>query len=155
MLMTNMTEQAIRQICSWEYDYPYSVYNYMPYDEAMKSGARITQPEHQNDFLCFWDGNKLIAYINLLLRADKLFLGIGLAPDYCSKGMGKSFLLQGVEQAYKKYGNDIELWLQVRKWNERAIKCYLSCGFELKYSKTITDRFGKDEEFCFMRLENY
>lgn len=153
MLITNMTERAARQICSWNYEYPYSVYNYRPYDEAVKTGARITQNEYKDNYLCFWNEcDILIGYVSLIKKSDKLFLGIGLAPEYCSKGFGKTILLQSIEKAKQKYGNDIDIWVQARSWNERAIKCYISCGFELQYLNTMPDKSNKSIEFYFMKL---
>ena len=156
MLVTDMTEAAVKQICAWKYEYPYSVYNYLPYDEAVKTGARITKSEYKNDYLCFWDKSRiLIGYVRFIINSDKLFLGIGLAPEYCSKGLGKTILLQSIEKAKQKYGDDTEIWVQVRSWNERAIKCYATCGFEMQYSDELPDKSGKTEKFCFMRLNNY
>ena len=151
MLITDMTKAAARQICSWNYEYPYSVYNYLPYDEAVRTGARITLSEYKNDYLCFWNENDtLIGYLSLIKKADKLFLGIGLAPEYCSKGLGKTILLQSIKITNQRYGDEAEIWVQVRSWNERAIKCYTSCGFEAQYCEELPDRFGNIENFCFM-----
>lgn len=44
--------------------------------------------------------------------------------------------------------------MQVRSWNERAIKCYLKSGFVEKYRDTITDRFNKTTDFIFMKYES-
>ena len=152
MLITNMTDAAARQICSWKYEYPYSVYNYLPYDEAVRTGARITKSECKDDYLCFWnEGDILIGYVSLIKRSEKLFLGIGLAPEYCSKGLGKKILFQSIEKAKQRYGDDTEIWIQVRSWNERAIKCYTSCGFEAIYNDNIPDKSGNIEKFCFMK----
>lgn len=152
MFITNMTERATRQICSWNYEYPYSVYNYLTYDEAIKTGARITKSEYKNDYLCFWNESEvLIGYVSFIKRSDKLFLGIGLAPEFCSKGLGKTILLQSIEKAKQMYGSDTEIWVQVRSWNERAIKCYTSCGFEMQYSDELPDKSGVIEKFCFMK----
>ena len=152
MLITNMTEKAARQICAWNYEYPYSVYNYIPYDEAVKTGARITKKEFKDNYLCFWNESEiLIGYVSFIKNTDKLFLGIGLAPEHCSKGLGKAILSESIKKAKQKYGEDTEIWVQVRSWNERAIQCYSSCGFEAQYYEELPDRFGKTEKFCFMK----
>ena len=152
MLITNMNTSAARQICAWNYEYPYSVYNYLPYDEAVKTGARITRSEYQDDYLCFWDeSDVLIGYVSLMKKADRLFLGIGLAPAYCSKGFGKEILLRSIEIAKQTYGEDIEIWVQVRSWNDRAIKCYSSCGFKMQYSDELSDKSDNQEKFIFMK----
>ena len=68
------------------------------------------------------------------------------------KGHGKTYLKQGLETAKARYPGS-EIWVEVRSWNIRAIKCYESCGFTEKYKETIKDRFGNDTEFVFMILE--
>lgn len=151
MFITNMNEQAAKQICSWEYEYPYSVYNYYNYEEALQVGARIIQSQYADDYLCFWNDDKLEAYISYIFQSDRLYLGISLSPDCCGKGMGKEYLLKGIQEAYKKYGTDISIWLKVRSWNKRAVKCYLSCGFIIEYAQIAKNRFNSDEEFCFMK----
>ena len=153
MIITSMSEQAARQICDWNYEHPYSVYNYLPYEEAIRANARIVNSEYKDDYLCFWnDGDTLIGYVSLILKSGRLFLGIGLAPEYCSKGFGKTILLQSIEIAKQRYGASTEIWVQVRCWNERAIKCYSSCGFEFQYYEDLPDRYGKTEKFSFMKL---
>ena len=152
MLITAMTEAAGRQICSRKYEYPYSIFNYLPYDEAVRTGARITKSECKDDYLCFWnESDILIGYVSFIKKSEKLFLGIGLAPEYCSKGLGKKILFQSIEKAKQRYGDDTEIWIQVRSWNERAIKCYISCGFEAIYNDNIPDKSGNIEKFCFMK----
>ena len=58
-----MNLSAVKAICSWQYPEPYDVYNYM----------------------CFWENQKLSAYINIYTKDDKVFIGIGLSPDCCGK----------------------------------------------------------------------
>lgn len=155
MHITNMTEQAARQICAWNYKDPYSVYNYLPYDEAVRTNARITQREYKDDYLCFWNESEtLIGYVSFIKKADKLFLGIGLAPEFCSKGFGKIILSHSIIEAQKRYGKSVEIWVQARSWNERAMKCYSSCGFEAQYIEKMPDKSGKTERFCIMKLLN-
>ena len=144
-----MNEAAAKQICSWKYKAPYHIYNYMPYEDALKSKAAVVDSEKADNYLCFWDSNTLVAYINIFLNMEKVFLGIGIAPELCGKSLGKVYLRQGICEALKRYP-DRELWVQVRSWNKRAISCYKTCGFAEKYRKSVGDRFGKNEEFVFM-----
>ena len=153
MRITEMNEAAVKQICSWKYEYPYSVYNYLSYEEALMTGARITQNKYSDDYLCFWNESEiLIGYVSLIKKADRLYLGIGLAPDYCSKGLGKTILLQSIEKARQKFGDETEIWVQVRAWNERAIQCYISCGFKKQYLSSMPDQSGESVKFCFMKF---
>ena len=142
-----MSESAVKDICSWRYLPPYNVYN-CEYDETSRS---LLKEENRKNYLCFWGNNTLNAYINIYSKNDMLFLGIGLSPEKCGKGLGKAYLLQGISEAKKRYPNK-KIWVQVRSWNQRAIKCYESCGFKEQYIATARDRYDKDEEFVFMCL---
>ena len=151
-MSTTMNLSAVKAICSWEYPEPYEVYNYMSYVKAVRNNSPLLKEENKDNYLCFWEDDTLTAYINIYLKDSNVFIGIGLAPDYCGKGLGKTYLKQGIETAKNRYP-DREMWVQVRSWNKRAIKCYESCGFKEKYKEIIKDRFGNYEEFLFMMLE--
>ncbi len=151
-MVTSMNISAVNAICSWQYPEPYDVYNYMSFEEAVKSNSPLLKEENKNNYQCFWENEVLSAYINIYTKDDKVFLGIGLSPDYCGKGLGKAYLKQGIETAKVRHP-DSEIWVEVRSWNVRAIRCYEGCGFIEKYRKIIKDRFGNDVEFVFMKLE--
>ncbi len=147
-----MNPEAAKQICDWKYEPPYSVYNYMTYEEAVKKQAAITQPENADNYLCFCNNKKLVAYTSVISENDKVYIGIGIAPQFCGQGLGDIYLNKTVLEAQKRYP-DKETWVQVRSWNERAIKCYKKSGFVEKYRKILLDRFNQNTEFVFMRYE--
>lgn len=151
-MLTPMNISAVSAICQWKYPRPYDVYNYMTFEEAVISDSPLLKAENKDNYLCFWKDETLTAYINIYKKDDRVFLGIGVAPDLCGKGLGKAYLKQGIEKAKILYP-DSELWVQVRSWNIRAIKCYESCGFKEKYKETEEDRFFNKAEFVFMGLE--
>lgn len=151
-MITSMNLSAVKTICSWQYPEPYDVYNYMSFEEAVNCGSPLLKEENENNYMCFWENEVLSAYINIYTKDDKVFIGIGLSPDCCGKGHGKTYLKQGLEIAKARYPGS-EIWVEVRSWNIRAIKCYESCGFTEKYRRIINDRFGNDTEFVFMILE--
>ena len=141
---------AAKSICLWQYPKPYDIYNYMSFDDAVKKDSPLLKEEYKNNYLCFFENDTLTAYINIYKKDCKIFIGIGVAPDYCGKGLGKTYLKKGIAEAESRYPES-EIWVEVRSWNERAIKCYEKCGFKKQYKKTIKDRFGRDEEFIFMK----
>ncbi len=145
-----MNSEAAKQICSWQYEPLYSVYNYITYEEAVKNQAAIIQSENANNYLCFWDDETLVAYTSINLTEDKVFIGIGVAPQLCGSGLGNDFLNKTVIEAQKRFPLN-EIWVQVRSWNERAIKCYRKSGFVEKHREIIHDRFNEKTEFVFMR----
>lgn len=146
-----MNPEAAKQICSWRYEQPYSVYNYITYEEAVKKQAAITQPENADNYLCFWNDENLIAYTSIILKDEKVYIGIGVSPQFCGQGSGNYYLNKTLFEAKKRYPLN-EIWVQVRSWNERAIKCYRKSGFVEKHREIIYDRFNDKTEFVFMRF---
>ena len=148
-----MTGEAAKQICSWRYAPPYNVYDYLSYETALNEQAAITKTENADNYLCFWNDVTLVAYTSIIPKGENLYIGIGVAPQFCGQGMGETLLNQTIIECKRRHP-DKEIWVQVRSWNERAIKCYLKCSFVEKYRDTITDRFNKTTEFIFMKFEN-
>ena len=59
-----------------------------------------------------------------------VFIGIGVKPELCSRGYGQRILYE-TYQISKEVYPDKSLYLEVRTWNERAIRCYQKAGFEI------------------------
>ncbi len=148
-----MTVEAAKQICSWRYEPPYDVYDYLTYEAAFNEQAAITKIEKADNYICFWNNGTLVAYTSIISKEHKINIGIGIAPQFCGQGMGETFLNQTILECKRRYSRK-EIWVQARLWNERAIKCYLKCGFVEKYRDTIIDRFNKTAEFIFMQYES-
>lgn len=97
------------------------------------------------------DCNCLCGYIRLLDKNECVFIGIGLKPSLCGQGLGK-VLMEIVKEQCKKIYTDKKIALEVRSFNERAIKCYKSAGFN------VVDTYRKDTPLGygeFVRMEFY
>jgi ribosomal protein S18 acetylase RimI-like enzyme len=150
-----MTEEYAREISYWRYKGEYAVYNTPSYEEMIQKNSGLVNPDKKENYHCFInEDGKLIAYLNLLKRDNNtIFLGIGLAPEFCGKGIGKEILKEGIKIAEVKY-RDCSIELQVRSWNKRAVKCYKSAGFVITKTETIKDHDGNDTEFTFMKYNS-
>lgn len=84
-----MTAEAAKQICSWRYEPPYDVYDYLTYETALNEQAAITKTENAHNYLCFWNDVTLVAYTSIILKDDRVYIGVGIAPQFCGKGFGK------------------------------------------------------------------
>ncbi len=73
---------------------------------------------------------------------DLIVLGVGLKPEYCGKGLGLPVMETLTAKAEALYPNEI-ISLEVRRFNERAIKCYEKAGFKIvdKYMKETMDGY--------------
>ncbi len=150
----NMNDIYAKDICSWNYENEYSVYNLPSYFEAVDKGYGITKKENRDNYICYIYNEEVIAYINMKKMPDKkIFFGIGLRPDYCGKGKGKYFLNDGINEIKNRFPNYL-IYLEVRSFNQRAIKAYEKVGFVITETKVKKDSFGNDTEFVIMELKN-
>ena len=130
LVYRNLTEEAKRQICEWKYDGEYALYNLPTYEEMRVQQIGFMDAETENNYYGFWDGNVLVGFINILEEKTEVFIGIGVNPDLCGKHYGQQILLIAYEISKRLYPNK-PLYLEVRTWNTRAVKCYEKAGFRI------------------------
>ncbi len=149
-IIKNMDEYILKEIISWKYEGIYSEYNMHSYEKLKERGSSITKPQNKKNYLCYFKNEELIAYTNVTKKENgELFLGIGLAPKYCGKGLGNEILMHSIKEAKTIYPGT-KITLQVRSWNKRAIRCYQKAGFKYLKTETIKDHNGNQTEFVFM-----
>lgn len=149
----NMNEDILREIIKWKYEGEYAEYNLESYEKLKERKSSLLDPNKSQNYLCYFTENELIGYTNLVERENgELFLGIGLAPKYCSKGIGKELLIDTINKAKEKH-NGKNIVLQVRSWNKRATSCYEKVGFKVIKTEVVKDHSGNKTEFIFMKYE--
>ncbi len=122
------TEEEKRAICEWKYQDEYAIYNRPPYEEQAAAKRGFANPV--NCFYSFRDGKKLIGYINLVEKETEVFFGIGVKPDCCNQGYGQAITKMACGLSHRLYPGK-PLYLEVRTWNTRAVKCYEKAGFRI------------------------
>lgn len=142
-----ITESEKYIISSWKYLGKESVYNRPSYEEDKKT--RTGFADDANHFYSFYEAEKLIGYINLREKENGIWFGIGVHPACCGQGYGQRIIMQSFEIAKELFGDE-RLYLEVRTWNKRAIRCYEKCGFQI-----VGDTFRRcvgngEDEFCRM-----
>jgi len=129
-IIKNMDENILNEIISWKYDGKYSEYNMDSYNDLKARNSRIVNSKNWDNYNCYFKENELIGYTNVVEKENgEIFLGIGLAPKFCGKGLGYGILKNTMSIIKEKYPGS-KIVLSVRSWNERAIKCYEKIGFE-------------------------
>lgn len=123
-----MTEEEKRTVCCWQYPAPYHIYNTASYDEMVSAGRGFANPDKQKNYYSYYSGDTLAAYTNFSVKEDSVLIGISLAPELCGKGYGENILRCACRLCRELYP-DKTIFLQVRTWNIRAIKCYEKAGF--------------------------
>lgn len=122
------TEEEKILITEWKYEGEYSVYNAEPYEKQKKKGFGFANP--QNHFYSFYDEKKLIGFINLYEEETEVFFGIGVKPEECGKGYG-SQMTETACKISRGFFPGKPLYLEVRTWNRRAVRCYEKAGFHI------------------------
>ncbi len=125
-----MTESEKEEISSWNYTGEYQIYNMPSYKEQLKQGIAFGNPSCEKHFYAYYEENKLIGFTNISEEAKETFIGIGIAPAICGMGYGQKILQIAQSIANTLYPNK-PLYLEVRTWNERAIRCYQKAGFTI------------------------
>ena len=123
-----ITEDEAREVCSWKYPEEYACYNQPPYEELQQKQAMFCDPVRKNNFYSYYDGGQLIGFTNLSEEEHEVFLGIAVHPDFCNKGYGTSIIETACQISHQLYPGK-SLYLVVRTWNKRAIRCYEKAGF--------------------------
>lgn len=127
----SLSEDAKRQICAWTYTGEYDLYNLPAYEEMQARQIGFMNPKCEKNYRGFWDGSRLVGFINLLEEEKEVFVGIGVDPELCGRHYGQRILLQAYEISKKRYPGK-PLYLEVRTWNKRAIRCYEKAGFRIE-----------------------
>ena len=123
------TEDEKYIITNWKYEGEYAIYNDEPYEEQKKKGFGFGNPK--NNHFSFYNGDLLVGFINLYDEETEVFFGIGANRVCCGKGYG-----QQMTKIAREISNELfpgkPMYLEVRTWNERAIKCYEKAGFHIE-----------------------
>ena len=121
-------ENEMIDICKWNYENEYSIYNLPNIKEMKSEKIGFYNPESRRNYFAFSDDNVFIGFVNIKEEEENVFLGIGVKPQFCSKGYGYKIMDTACKIANRLYPHK-QLYLEVRTWNKRAISCYEKAGF--------------------------
>ena len=124
-----LTEEEAKASCGWVYPPPYDVYNEPDWDSVVAEESPLADPEkRQKEFFALYDEETYLGYFRLAEKDDYIMLGIGLKPEFCGKGLGTACVKEAILE-YQRRRTELPLWLLVRPFNKRAIRCYEKAGF--------------------------
>ncbi len=122
------TEEEKYQITAWKYPGEYAIYDNEPYEQQKAKGYGFASAK--NNFYSFYDGAELVGFINLYEEEIEVFFGIGVNPDCCGKGYGQQMTKTAWEISRTLFPGK-RMYLEVRTWNSRAVRCYQKAGFQI------------------------
>lgn len=133
-----LSENQAKEICEWKYEGKYSIYNFSDWSIVVENGWDLSiREKREQEYIGILLNNELIAYGRIFTEVDNIFLGIGLKPSFCGKGLGSPTMLKLIEIAKMRYPGK-KIMVEVRDFNQRAKKCYESIGF------VVIDYYWKD-----------
>lgn len=154
LILANFTENYAKQICNWKYDNDYSIYDFPEWSKIVKQNWAIAiETKRQNQFVAVINElGDLCGYIRFIKDNECVLIGLGLKPSLCGQGLGDNFMALLKNECKRRY-DDAKIVLEVRSFNQRAIRCYKKAGFK------ITDTYIKDtligsSEFIKMEWED-
>ena len=146
-----MTEDEKYLIAGWKYTGEYAIYNTPPYEEDFKIQSEFARPDFVG--FTFYDDQTLVGFTCLNDEKQAVMIGIGVAPEHCGKGYGQEMLRITQDISEHMYPGK-PLYLEVRTWNTRAIRCYEKAGYVIT-SAPFTQTTGLGEgTFYRMVLKN-
>ena len=151
-IVNALSEDMAKEICTWKYDGDYAIYNFSRWEEVVKSGWSLAiKDERERDFIGISKDNELIAFGRIYYQDGISILGVGLRPSLCGQGYGKDIMKVLIDESNLRYPN-AKIALEVRVFNQRAIRCYESIGFDIKY-KHIRSMDTGEAEFYYMEYQ--
>ena len=122
-----MSDEEAQQIAGWRYDPPYDFYDAVSDQDDL---AELLDPLRRAEdyFSAFDEEDVLVGFFQFERDGSVVEVGLGLRPDLTGKGLGRGFLLAGLDFARRSFSPDV-FRLSVATFNERAIKVYEGVGF--------------------------
>jgi len=121
-------------VSQWVYPSPYSIYSFKKDDETiselMNSEYFICKDLQNNiiGYFCFGVSAQIPTIEKDVYNTGILDIGLGLRPDLCGRGLGLSFMHEGIDYA-RQFLHAEKLRLTVASFNKRAIALYKKAGF--------------------------
>ncbi|HEX2947279.1 MAG TPA: GNAT family N-acetyltransferase [Clostridia bacterium] len=149
LIIKKLTEEYAKQLCEWKYNAEYSVYNFAPWDIAVQQKWSIADPKaRESDFRSVTNKQgEFVGFFRMTKDKDeKIEIGLGMRPEYCGLGIGKDFV-KIITQYVRAYYPNCLIYMEVRTFNIRAVKCYENCGYTVILKHHMDFPWGSDDYY--------
>jgi ribosomal-protein-alanine N-acetyltransferase len=123
----SMTQVEAEEVAQWRYDPPYDFYDAVADHRDL---TELLDPVQRGEtyFAARDENGELIGYFGLVEAEGVVGVGVALRPDLTGRGLGLSFLEQGLAFADELFAPR-RFRLSVATFNLRAITVYERAGF--------------------------
>ncbi|WP_407272240.1 GNAT family N-acetyltransferase [Radiobacillus sp. PE A8.2] len=125
-----ITQRQAEEIAyNWKYEGIYAFYDMVADQDDLKE---FLDPQQRQDLVyAAIQNDDLIGFLTTSPSQDgkSIEIGLGLKPDLTGKGMGVSFVEEGIAFIIRNYTPEL-ITLAVAEFNQRAIKVYEKAGFK-------------------------
>ena len=131
--IVTLNEHAAKEICKWRYEGEYAIYNFSSWEEAVEQNWSIADAaQREKEFKGVIDEyGQLIGFFRTSVdEVGEMEIGLGMNPTLCGQGLGKVFVQVITQYVRSQYPNQT-IYMEVREFNTRAIKCYESVGYKV------------------------
>ncbi|WP_338541235.1 GNAT family N-acetyltransferase [Paenibacillus tundrae] len=125
-----MEEEHAQQICSWQYDPPYNIYSWLPWEQMKALEVEFGDVQLRKDqyAVIFGENDEICGFAQFFPLVGVTRIGLGMHPERCGHGQGVEFVSAIVQEAIRRNPSN-EIDLEVLTWNTRAIRVYEKVGF--------------------------
>ena len=122
-----MSQKDAEMVANWEYEPPYDFYDWHADAGDLEE---LLDPALRRDryFSAFDSTGGLIGFYSFRPEGDVVVVGLGLRPELTGRGLGLSFLEDGLAHARDRH-RPATFRLRVAEFNTRAITVYERAGF--------------------------
>ncbi|MEW9181267.1 GNAT family protein [Bacillus mycoides] len=132
-----LTEEEAKEINTWKYENPYTLYSFSGDAEVIEElldGTYYGCCGENGEFIgyfCFGENAQVPGGrdANLYRGEDVVDIGLGMKPELTGKGMGEIFFQAGIAFATEELNSKM-FRLSVATFNKRAIRLYKNIGFQ-------------------------
>ena len=101
-----LSEEQAKEISNWKYIGEYSIYNLPAWNKMIQENYSLTDNVKRERYIGYInEDGELVGFVNLLDEGDTVFFGIGIKPNYCSKGIGKVITKMALIESQNRFPN--------------------------------------------------
>jgi [ribosomal protein S18]-alanine N-acetyltransferase len=131
-----MGDEDAHRVAAWRYEAQYAFYD--ADSDADDLTLLLAAESREGRYFAAFAEDELVGFFEFQLERDDIVIGLGLRPDLTGRGLGLSFMQEGMAFARDRFRRD-RFRLSVAAFNERSIGSTSERVF-VRCERTITRR---------------